>query len=258
MAGVITLLTDFGLRDSYVAQMKGVLLTINPDATIVDVTHEIEPQDVRHGAYVLGTSIGRFPPGAIHVVVVDPGVGTSRRPILVATETAVLIGPDNGVLTPALTDGGAISVYDVANPDVMGASVSRTFHGRDIFAPAAGHASLVADLSTFGPAVDDPVLLDAWQPEVGDGGVTGCVLHVDRFGNLITNIGTDLLAGRTVVRVAAGPCELGGLSETYGDVGPGEALALVGSQDTVEISVNGGSAAERFGVGREETVTVSW
>lgn len=257
MSTFVTLLTDFGYQDSYVAEMKGVLLSKNPGLSIIDITHAISPRDVRHGAYVLSCVIDRFPTDTIHVAVVDPGVGTSRRPLAVFHERGLFIGPDNGLLSVVLSDHGTRAVNEISNPIVMADSVSRTFHGRDVFATAAAHASLGGDTRTFGPAVSDPIVLEHWSPEPTEEGVRGRVIHVDRFGNVITNLDVRLFDGKRVSRVAVGDCVLDRVSETYSDVARGATVALVGSQGTLEISVNGGSAADDWKIERGADVSVS-
>ena len=258
MSTVVTLLPDFGHQDSYVAEMKGVLLSINPSLSIIDISHAISPRDVRHGAYVLGCVIDRFPTDTIHVAVVDPGVGTSRRSLAVLHERGLFIGPDNGLLSAVLSGHGTLAVNEISNPIVMADSVSPTFHGRDVFATAAAHASLGVDAKTFGPAVSDPIVLEHGSPEPTEEGVRGRVIHVDRFGNVITNLNVRLFEGKRVNRVAVGDCVLDRISETYADVAPGAAVALIGSQATLEISVNGENAAGVWKIERGADVSVSW
>ena len=255
MARIVTLTTDFGDRDGYVAEMKGELLSRNRDVVIVDVTHKVPPQDIAHGAYVLGTVAKRFPEDTIHIGVVDPGVGTNRRPIVIAHRLGVFVGPDNGLFTSVLSDDGLVSVNEI---DVSEAHVSSTFHGRDVFAPAAARISLGTEPADLGPAVGDPVRIDAWQPKLGDSGAVGRIVHIDRFGNGITNLSGATFKGHGVQSVKVGDFELEGISETYGSVGKGEVLALIGSQETLEISVNAGSARDRLNLLRGMTVTVSW
>ncbi len=254
----VALLTDFGTRDGYVAEMKGVLVGMNPEASIIDLTHDIPAQDIRHGAWVLERVVGRFPADTIHVAVVDPGVGTTRRPMVVQHETGIYIGPDNGLLSAVLSGNGVSSVCDISNPDIVANVVSQTFHGRDVFAPAAAHASLGADPKTFGIPVSDPIILDRWETEVTSEGVTGAVVHVDGFGNAITNIEKRLLDGRQVDRVAVGGSEFLCVLDTYADVTEGEGVVLVGSQNTLEISVNGGDASKALGIERGMVVTVGF
>ncbi len=260
MDAIVTLTTDFGLRDPYVAEMKGVILGIvsaaGRDVHLVDVTHEIEAHDVTEGALALEAAAPFFPPGTVHLGVVDPGVGTTRRAIAVSAAGHVFVGPDNGLFTPFLGDGGwqAVEVRSLAHRRPV---VSRTFHGRDVFAPAVAHLALGLDLPSLGPPVRDPVRLP-W-PHVSEraGTVGGTVVHVDRFGNLITSIPAAAIEplGRAArVRVAGKVLPLVG---TYGDLGPGRAGALVGAGNRLEIAVREGSAATVLHAHRGTPVTVS-
>jgi len=254
----ITLLTDFGLEDAYVGIVKGVILTTNPTATIVDITHSISPGDVARAAYLLETSFGYFPPGTVHVVVVDPGVGSERGIVAVDMGGQRFLAPDNGVLTGVLPGGAAGRAVSVENPRYFLPTPSRTFHGRDIFAPVAAQLSMGLDLEMLGPAVDCRALvrLNRPAPALADGrGITGMVVVADRFGNLITNIqGGDLPgicggAGACELKIQIGSQTIHGLSDTYASVASGAPLALVGSTGRLEISINGGSAVQVFGGG---------
>ena len=233
MRRIITLLTDFGTADGYVGEMKGVLLACVPDAVIVDVTHEIPPQDVDAARLTLARVWRRFPPGTIHLVVVDPGVGTDRAALAVASDERFLVGPDNGVLSPALLIAGArVVTLDVPT----GASAS--FHGRDVFAPAAAALALGGELRSLGSDMTNPRIRRTPEPQrTGDGGLLGEVIAVDRFGNAITNI----------VGVRAGTVEAAGLSlplrRTYGEAAIGAPIAIVGSSGLIELAVRDGSAA---------------
>lgn len=260
MGAIVTFTTDFGTRDPYVAEMKGVILCLVPDAHLVDVTHEVEPQQVTEAALALDAAAPWFPPGTIHVAVVDPGVGTARRGLVVEARGQWFVGPDNGILTPAL-GGDGWQAFELAAPDYRLPRVSRTFHGRDIFAPAAAHLALGVPASRFGPAVLDPVRLEWPAPREVDGAVVGSVLHVDRFGNLITSIDEAWLArlggpeaGPLTVRIASRSLEIVG---TFGDLPAGGLGALLGSRGHLEIVVRDGSAAARLRVGRGAPVRVS-
>ncbi len=254
MNRLVTLTTDFGIRDSYVAAMKGVMLSLVRDLQIVDVTHEIAPQDVACAAYQISTLMGLFPPDAIHVVVVDPGVGSDRQALVLHTDLGTFVAPDNGVLTPALIGAVVRDARVISNPQVMQPTISSTFHGRDVFAPAAAHLALGEPLSHFGPPIESPVRLSLWDVEGGDGWVRGQIVHIDRFGNAITNLSrADLPAGGLVVTVGSTRI---GLSQTYSDADDDQVLALIGSQDTVEVSVNGGNAHERLLFHRGDAVEV--
>lgn len=256
MDRLVTLTTDFGVRDSYVAAMKGVMLGLVRDLQIVDVTHDIEPQDIAGGAYHTSTLIGLFPPDAIHVVVVDPGVGSNRHPIILQTEAGYYVAPDNGVLTPVLDGTVVRDARVISDLRVMRPTVSATFHGRDVFAPAAGHLALGEPLSHFGPPVEAPVRLPLWDVLRGDGSVRGQIVHIDRFGNAITNLSVADLPDASRLVVTIGSTRIEGLSRTYSDVDADQVLALIGSQDTVEISLNGGNASERLSLTRGDAVEV--
>ncbi len=253
---IITLTTDFGLSDSYVAAMKGVILGLAPQATVIDITHQIAAQNVREAAYVLHTALPYFPPGTVHVVVVDPGVGSARRPMAAQTGDCYLVGPDNGVFTYVLTTGQPPACVHLNKPAFWLPRVSRTFHGRDIFSPVAAHLALGAPLSGLGDPFDDPVLFEVRQPRrQPDGSLSGEVIHVDRFGNLVSNIPGEWLAGRSwSVRIAGR--QVTGPSLAYAEAAPGQLLALVSSDATLEVAVRDGSAAERLRVTAGEPVVV--
>lgn len=266
MLPVVALTTDFGLADPYVGVMKGVILSINPNATIVDISHDVRPQDIVEGAFVLSTSFSYFPPGTIHVVIVDPGVGGDRAALLVETSHGFFVGPDNGVLSWATSLGGSEQeagrksarirrLIKLTNSKYWLPRVSTTFHGRDIFAPVAAYLSLGVPPDRFGHEVTDYVQLP-WPPleRRPDGCLVGSVLHIDRFGNLITNVPGECIAGspsQVVVQICG--CSISGLSRTYQDSG---LLALIGSSGHLEIAVSGGSAAAALGATRGTDVTV--
>jgi S-adenosyl-L-methionine hydrolase (adenosine-forming) len=252
---IITLTTDFGTADGYVGVMKGVLLGIAPDARLVDLSHEIAAQDVRGAEYVLSRATPFFPDGTVHLAVVDPGVGSHRRPLLIATSRASYVGPDNGLFTFALGEPSA-EVFELDRPEFWLASVSSTFHGRDIFAPIAAHVARGVPRHNLGHRIDDPVRLLPITPQRhGDGHITGQVIHIDRFGNLITNISGSWLWDRRW-RIEVRGHQIGEFGTTYADAGYGAVLALVSSADTVEIAVRDGNAATRLGVGVGEVVTI--
>jgi len=251
---IITLTTDFGEADGYVGAMKGVILGIAPEARIVDISHDIEPQNVRQAAYVLSTAVPYFPQGTIHVVVVDPGVGSARRPIAVRTGSAYFVGPDNGVFSHALAreqEAGVKepTVLHLNRREFWLPTISQTFHGRDIFSPVAAHLAAGVPFEMLGTPISDPVILSLPRPErMPDGSIRGEVLHADRFGNLITDIPMSWLAGNQWVFEIAGR-RIEGLSATYAAVRRHALLALPGSEGLLEIAVREGSAAERLGVG---------
>lgn len=248
MPAMITLCSDFGLQDGYVAAMKGVILSILPDATLVDISHEIEPQAIAQGAFVLESTCRFFPAGTVHLAVVDPGVGTARRPIAVRTARCTYIAPDNGLLALVLREEPALQAVTLSNPAYRRPDVSHTFHGRDIFAPAAAHLAAGVPLAAFGEDAGALVPLPLPEPQVrADGAIEGHILHIDRFGNLVSDIPATLLAGRLDFYVRVNGLTVHGLSATYADVPVGAALALIGSHGRLEIAVRNGSARERSG-----------
>jgi len=244
---IVTLTTDFGLADGYVGTMKGVILSIAPGAHLVDVSHDIAPQHVRQAAYVLSRAAPYFPRGTVHLAVVDPGVGSARRPLLVQTSDACFVGPDNGLFTFALEQPSA-QAYELDRREFWRPGVSATFHGRDIFAPVAAHLAngrLPADLGT--PVADPLRLPELIAVQVKPGHLRGHVIHIDRFGNLITSIpGAWVTEGGWVCDIAGR--RIVGIQPTYAAAQPGTLLALISSNDTVEIAVRDGSAAALLGV----------
>lgn len=262
---IVTMTTDFGLEDAYVGIVKGVMLKVNPAATIVDVSHGIDPGDVDRAAYLLETAYGYFPPGCVHVAVVDPGVGSERRIVAVESNGHRFLAPDNGVLTGVLTEGGAGRAVSVENTRYFLSPVSRTFHGRDIFAPVAAHLSKGLDLEDLGPSLDfgSLVRLDRGKPVFeAPHSVVGSVVAVDRFGNLITNIRerdlTEICGedGGFELEIKFHGRTIYGLSTAYVSVAHGEPLAILGSSGRVEISINGGSAGEVFSAGIGKRIRV--
>jgi len=246
---IVTLLTDFGTADGYVAEVKGTLLRRAPGATLVDVTHEIPPGDVAAAAYLLGRSWRAFPEGTVHVVVVDPGVGTDRRALAAETGGHRFVAPDNGVLSAVL---GAGEVAIVSLP--MDAAASPTFHGRDVFAPAAARLVIGEPLGALGGAVRDPVLLPPPRLERHGEDWVGEVVHVDRFGTLVTSVPGTVAGGGGTVRIARHDVALG---RTFADVAPGTPVAFVGSGGTIEVAVRDGRADEVLGAGRGAEVRVA-
>lgn len=239
---IITLLTDFGGADSYVAEVKATLLSRAPGVVVVDVTHDVPAGDVRAAQYLLSRAWRRFPAGTVHLVIVDPGVGTARRALAARAGGHQFVAPDNGVLS-VVESGEAARFVELPVPP----EASPTFHGRDVFAPVAARLAGGARLEDLGPSVADPVAFPfpAAQREGRD--AVGEVVHVDRFGNLISNLPPDLIRPETIVFVAGR--EVGRLHRTFGDVASGHPLAYVGSGGTVEIAVRDGSAAGRLGAG---------
>lgn len=246
MTAIITLLTDFGTADGYVGEVKGVLLTTAPEATIVDITHEVSAHDVDLGRLTLARYWRRFPPGTVHLAVVDPGVGTSRAALAVSSDGRFLVGPDNGVLSPALLTRDA-SVVSLAVP----AHASATFHGRDVFAPAAALLATGTSLASLGPPLEKPVIRRTPEPRrTGDGALHGEVIAIDRFGNAITNLagvgGTSVVVQNRQVRVR----------RTYAELDAGEIGAVVGSTGFVEIVVREARAADVLQLARGTPVTL--
>jgi S-adenosylmethionine hydrolase len=255
-------LTDFGTQDHYVGVMKGVILGICPDAALVDITHEVPPQDVAAAAAELAACYRYFPTGAVFLVVVDPGVGSARRPIAAEAGGFVFVAPDNGVLTAVFDEAPPSRVVTLAEDRFAlrrppGAGV--TFDGRDRFAPAAAWLARGEALAAFGPAVAAPVRLEPVRMSADAAGVSGVVVRVDRFGNLITNIdraAIERLAGGGSVEVEADGRAIGDLVRAYADAPAGAVCALVSSTGHLEVAVHGGSAAAALGLGRGSAVRV--
>lgn len=260
---VITLCTDFGLQDGFVGEMKGVILSICPEAAVVDITHQIEPQGIRQAAFILASVTPYFPRFTVHLVVVDPGVGSGRRPIAVMTERATYIAPDNGVLGIVLAQQPASLAIHLTNPAYFLSPISATFHGRDVFAPAAAHLASGLDPHQMGEMIppSDLVTLSLSLPVPhGPGTWKGEILHTDRFGNLVTSfrcIGQNVECylgdstsgdGAPQVSVTVGGERITGLSRTFADVDPGELVAYIGSSGYLEVARREGSAAEHLGV----------
>lgn len=256
---VIALLTDFGTSDHYVGTMKGVILDLAPEAATVDITHAVPPQDIRSAAFCLAAAWRYFPPHSIFVVVVDPGVGTSRPAIAMRVGERVFIGPDNGVFDLVIATATPSEAVALDNPQFARASVSETFEGRDRFAPAAAWVARGTPLAAFGAPVPVAVRLDWPPPRRLEDRLVGEVMYVDRFGNLVTNLErafAEPIPDGAEVRVAgAGPLRL---VRTYGDAPPGAMVALFGSTDRLEIAAVGGSAAAGLQAGRGAEVTVVW
>ncbi len=251
----VSIVTDFGTADPYVGIMKGVMLTINSQAVLVDVSHDVSPGAIREGAFILGASWPFFPPGTVHLAVVDPGVGTGRAPVVLAAGGHFFVGPDNGLFTLLLDAFPGASAWRLEAGAYRLPRVSATFHGRDLFAPAAAWLSRGVPPSAFGSRIPSLVRLPRAVPEPIPGGLEGAICHVDRFGNLVTNIEAGVISrGRWTVRLAG---ETMALHRTYGDVASGRFLALIGSFGYLEVSVNGGSAAGRLGVGVGERVVLA-
>jgi len=263
VAPIITLLSDFGNRDPYVGSMKGVILSICRKARIVDISHEISKFSVSHGAYVLASVVSYFPSGTIHVCIVDPGVGTKRKALIIKTRRDYLIGPDNGVLAFAANREGVELLIEITNSKYMRDEISSTFHGRDIFSAVAAHLANGVPVMEFGRETNEFVQPDFSKPVQNGGKLSGEIIHLDDFGNVVTNISLEdirklglspgvsvkILLGRAVHEVRFGM--------TYGDVVKGQAVALIGSTGLLEISVNSGNASFSFKAREGSKVTIS-
>ena len=267
---IITLLTDFGIDDEYVGVMKGVILSINPSATIVDITHHIDPQDLIQAAYTIKSSYRYFPEGTVHIVVVDPGVGSNRAILALEMMGHIFLAPDNGVLTLLMDDGDIDSIIRVDNSSYFLEYVSRTFHGRDIFAPVGAHISMGVEIKKLGAPVKkrDLVHLPVQYPCISDNGeLVGTIISIDRFGNLITNIDLKNLeefckaervgpADTERLEIRIGKTEITGLSKNYESVRPQSPLAVIGSRGYLEIAVNCGNARNYFAAEKGDVVRV--
>ena len=264
--------TDFGLSDSYAGVMKGVALGINPDLSFVDLTHQVAPQNVSQGAFALGVSYWYFPAHAIHVAVVDPGVGTARRPVLLQTPHGSFVAPDNGLLsrvldnclpcTPAASGPvglpQSVRAFHLTNPEYWLHPVSSTFHGRDIFTPVAAHLSLGVPPETMGEQTGLMEYLPVPRPRVDGEGIRGKITYCDTYGNLISNISQQLIEGRAVGEVRIRGRSIAPLSRTFNDVPDASLVALVGSHGYLEVAVPNGSAAETLSAGPGEPMIVTF
>ncbi len=267
--------TDFGLSDSYAGVMKGVALGINPSLRFIDLTHQVAPQDIQQGAFVLGVSYRYFPADAIHVAVVDPGVGTNRRPILLQTPHGSFVAPDNGLLSRVLAEylsdaptsedddkvalPDALRVFHLTNPDYWVHPVSSTFHGRDIFTPVAAHLSLGTPPESMGEPTDELTWLPLPQPRLTPEGVSGEIMYCDTYGNLISNIPAVMLEGRQLAEVRIRGRSIQRLSRTFQDGGaPGALVALFGSHGYLEVAQASGNAAEALDAEIGEPLAVTF
>jgi S-adenosylmethionine hydrolase len=259
---IITLTTDFGLKDPYVAEMKAVILGISPKATIVDITHQIEKFNVRMGAYILASACPYFPRGTVHVAVVDPGVGTERQPIIVQTRNGYFVGPDNGVLALAAKNvSGQMRIRRMTNRELMLPKVSSTFHGRDIFAPAAAHLANGTRPAEFGPEIHQMMSSEFARIARRRDLLEGQVIHIDEFGNIITSFTekeVETMKTEGKLNVTVGNAELTlELCRAYDDVEQQQPLAIIGSHNFLEISVNQGSAANVLNTKVGDTVLIN-
>jgi S-adenosylmethionine hydrolase len=258
MSRLVTLLTDFGAQDAFVGTMKGVLLSLAPDVTVVDLTHQVPPQDIRAGAFLLHTARRFFPPGTVHLAVVDPGVGGPRRPVAARIGDSCYVCPDNGLLSYVLAENTLTRAVTLDNPAYWRPSVSRTFHGRDIFAPAAAHLARGVSLETLGTPTDTLHTFPLSQPQVSGDALTCHVVYADVFGNVFTDLTEDAADAGDLSRcvVEAGGRHIAGLADSYSAVPEGEPLALFGSSGRLEVAVRNGSARRVLGLQVGDTVVV--
>lgn len=256
---IITLLTDFGTRDHYVASMKGVILQINPKCTLVDISHQVSPHDIKEGAFLLSNAYSYFPVGTIHLSVVDPEVGSLRKPILLVTTNYFFVGPDNGLFTLVALRDKVKQVVALTNKKYFLPQVSTTFHGRDVFAPVAGHLSLGKNPKAFGREIDSWVELDFGKPKIEGGKLVGEIFHIDAFGNLISNIDEQQFSNFTRARsfiIRVGGKTIQGLKKGYWEEKKNVPIALFGSGRFLEISVREDNAQKILKIKKGDKITV--
>ena len=250
MERIITFLTDFGLKSSYPAQMKAVASSLT-NAKLIDITHTITPHNILEGAFILQTAIPYFPNGTIHVAVIDPGVGTKRKGIVIATKSQILIGPDNGLLIPAAKKIGILKVYKITNQDLMLKPVSHTFHGRDIFTPIAANIANGIPFENLGPVITDYKDITIEKANISEKSASGKILYIDDFGNIITNIDNQKIhkflnfGKKIMININDKKYEIPYI-QTYNLVKPGLLIATIGSSNLLEISINQGNAAKKL------------
>ncbi|MDX1591991.1 MAG: SAM-dependent chlorinase/fluorinase [Balneolaceae bacterium] len=255
---IITLTTDFGLQDHYVSAMKGVMLGITDNVRFVDVSHQIPPQDIMAAAWVVRNASICFPPGTIHLVVVDPGVGTDRDPIALKIKNQIFVGPDNGIFS-LIADEYDYEAWKLTNREFWAGNPSNTFHGRDLFSPVAAHIANGVPLSDLGERITKLVTYRWAVPITDSDGVQGWIIHIDRFGNLVSNIPEEMIRdtiGKSRFRIYAGNTILNEIVSTFNSVPDGEPVAYIGSSGTLEIAINKGNAQEMLGVQKGAQVSI--
>ena len=258
---LISLITDFGLEDEYAGALKGVILNHSINIHTVDISHAVPPQDIKAAARLLDRSYRYFPPGTVHLVIVDPGVGSNRQILAIAADSYYFVGPDNGVFTPILEAAESLSVYRVTNPDLFTASVSDTFHGRDVMAPVAAKLATGLAIDRVGPPIDHRQCVIVGPPacELVDGVLQGQIVNIDKFGNLCTNISredVDKFGSGKEISIRVGNITIDTLCSCYSGQPKGALLALYDSNGCLEIAENSGNASKRLGVSPEETVSL--
>jgi S-adenosylmethionine hydrolase len=254
---IITLTTDFGTRDGYAGAVKGVIKRINPDAEVVDISHEIESFDVLGAAFALNNFYRYFPKGTVHLTVVDPGVGSERQPLLIRSQDFFFVGPDNGIFSFVLQNETITDMVVLSDKKYFLAEPSVTFHARDIFAPVAAYLSRGIDVNEFGPAAKECLRLVIPEPKPSTDRLRGEIIHADGFGNLVTNVAADSLRGKKIRAITVGRRRIERLARSYSEIEEGEVGALIGSSNLLEIAFNQGSAREalRSKVGSAVTIT---
>ncbi len=260
---IITLLTDYGIKDSYVAEMKGTILGILPDATLVDISHDVGNYSIDEGAFHMARSVPHFPEGTVHVGVVDPGVGSSRKGIFIKAKGAWLVGPDNGLLAPAAERLGVEKVYEIAYRELLPVKVSDVFDGRDTFGPTGALLAKGVDPGLIGPEIDDYIRIPMYEPTITEDGVEATIIHVDGFGNMVTNVTYEVLDQMGVSVDSVFDVEISGKKfrlpyvRRFSAVPEGELLIVVAGGGYMEFAVNQGNANDRLGIGKGEKVRIT-
>jgi S-adenosyl-L-methionine hydrolase (adenosine-forming) len=257
--GFITIMTDFGLTDGFVGAMKGVIYSINPKAIITDITHDINPYNMLGASFIFNSAYKYFPKGTVHLVVVDPGVGSERRALAIETEDYFFVTPDNGVLSSAIENEKVIKIIELSEPKYFRSEVSNTFHGRDIFAPISANLSLGVDIDFFGNRLNDIVRIFSPEPQIAEDKMIGEIIYIDRFGNLITNISMELirkLANDKEIVIKVGNRTIYKISNSYADVPIGKLLAIFNSFEKLEIALNSASASKILSLQKGDPVII--